>query len=85
MKRIDLIRHLESQGCQFMRERKDSIAFTSTDKPGNPPPCRVIERFPKEQFEAFAALLEFCRLSEKAQQLCAEYNSRKTRFAIVPI
>jgi hypothetical protein len=60
--------------------KEDSIAFTSTDKPGNPPPCRVIERFPKEQFEAFAALLEFRRLSEKAQQLCADYNSRKTRL-----
>jgi hypothetical protein len=44
--------------------KEDSIAFTSIDKPGNPPPCRVIERFPREQFEAFAALLEFRRRSE---------------------
>jgi hypothetical protein len=44
--------------------KEDSTAFTSTDKQGNPPPCRVIEKFPREQFEAFAALLEFRRRSE---------------------
>lgn len=44
--------------------KEGSTAFTSTDKPGNPPPCRVIEKFRREQFEAFAALLEFRRRSE---------------------
>jgi len=44
--------------------KEDSIAFTSTAKPGDPPPCRVIEKFPREQFEAFAELLEFRRRSE---------------------
>jgi hypothetical protein len=44
--------------------KEDSTAFTSTDKPENPPPCRVIEKFLREQFEAFAAVLEFRRRSE---------------------
>jgi len=50
--------------------KEDSIAFTSIDKPENPPPCRVIERFPREQFEAFAALLEFRRRSETFRYMC---------------
>lgn len=62
MKRIDLIRHLESHGCQLMREGRQHSLYIN--RPGNPPPCRVIERFPREQFEAFAALLEFRRRSE---------------------
>jgi hypothetical protein len=41
----------------------------------NPPPCRVIERFPREQFEAFAALLE-----------CVPSTSRRiTPFAMLSI
>jgi hypothetical protein len=60
--------------------KEDSIASSSTAKPGNLPPYRAIEKFPREQFEAFAGPLEFRRLSEKAQQLCANYNSRKTRL-----
>jgi len=79
MKRIDLVRHLESQGASSCA-KEASIASSSTVKPGNPPPCRAIEKFPREQFEAFAGPLEFRRLSEKAQQLCATYNSRKTRL-----
>jgi mRNA interferase HicA len=47
MKRIDLIRHLESHGCQFMREgrqhslyinrqtRKSAAVPSSRDSPGN--------------------------------------------------
>jgi len=47
MKRIDLIRHLESQGCQFMREGKQPSLYinrqtenppraaSSRDSPGN--------------------------------------------------
>lgn len=50
--------------------KEDSTAFTSIDKPGNPPPCRVIEKFPREQFEAFAALLEFRRRSETFRHVC---------------
>jgi hypothetical protein len=49
--------------------KEDSIASSSTAKPGNLPPYRAIEKFPREQFEAFAGPLEFRRLSEKAQQL----------------
>ncbi|HVI72805.1 MAG TPA: hypothetical protein VM656_15125, partial [Pyrinomonadaceae bacterium] len=38
--------------------KEDSIASSSTAKPGNPPPCRAIEKFPREQFEAFVAFLK---------------------------
>ena len=38
--------------CLVLCAKEDSIAFTSIDKPENSPPCRVIERFPREQFEA---------------------------------
>jgi len=44
--------------------KEESIAFTSTAKRENPLPCRVIEKFPREPFEAFAELLEFRRRSE---------------------
>jgi len=50
--------------------KEDSIAFISTDKLENPPPSRVIEKFPREQFEAFAALLEFRRRSETFRHVC---------------
>jgi hypothetical protein len=65
--------------------KEESIAFTSTAKPGNPPPCRAIEKFPREQLEAFAELLEFRRRSETSRQFYSEYDSRKTPFAIVRI
>ena len=54
MKRIDLIRHLESQGCQLMREgRQHSLYINRQTR--NPPACRVIEKFPREPVEAFAS------------------------------
>jgi hypothetical protein len=56
----------------------DSIVFSSTAKPGNRLPFRVIEKFPREQFEAFAERLEFRRRSEKSRQFYDEYDSRKT-------
>jgi hypothetical protein len=62
-----------------MREGKQQ-AFISTAKPGDPPPCRVIEKFPREQFEAFAELLEFRRRSETSWQYYPEYYSRKRRL-----
>jgi hypothetical protein len=67
MKRIDPIRHLDCQGCQLMREGRQH-SLTSIAKPGNPPPYHVIEKFPLEQFEAFAELLEFRLRSEKSWQ-----------------
>jgi len=39
--------------------KESSIAFTSTTKPGKPPPFRVIEKFLREQFEAFAGSWNF--------------------------
>jgi len=48
--------------------KEDSTAFSLTAKPGNPPPCRVIEKFPREPFEAFAELLEFRRRSETVRR-----------------
>jgi hypothetical protein len=65
--------------------KEDSIAFTSTAKPGKPPPFHVIEKFLREQFEAFAEPLEFRRRSETSRQFYSEYDSRKTPFAIVRI
>jgi len=63
MKRIDLIRHLESQGCEFMREGKQHSLYINrqTKKSAAVPRHREI---PQRQFEAFAALLEFHRRSE---------------------
>lgn len=69
MKRIDLIRHLESQGCQLMREGRQHSLYT-TAKPGNPPPFHVMEKFPRERFEPFAELLEFRRRSETPRDVC---------------
>ena len=67
MKGNDLIRHLEVRAASSCA-KEDSIAFTSTAKPGNPPPFRVIEKFPKGQFEVFAELLEFRHRSETSRR-----------------
>jgi hypothetical protein len=84
MKRIDLVRHLESQGCQLIREGRQHSLYINRQT-GNPPPCRAIEKSPREQFEAFAGLLGFRRRSETSRQFYSEYDSRETPFAIVRI
>jgi hypothetical protein len=58
--------------------KESSIAFTSTDTQRNPAPSRVIEKFPKGQFEAFAELLEFRRLSETPRQVSANIQASST-------
>ena len=66
MKRIDLVRHLESQGCQLMREGRQHSLYINrqTRKSAAVPRHR---EFPREQFEAFARLLEFRRRSETSR------------------
>jgi mRNA interferase HicA len=67
MKRIDLIRHLESQGCQLMREgRQDSLYINRQTRKSAAVP-RDLE-IPREQFEAFAELVEFHRASETVRR-----------------
>ena len=84
MKRIDLIRHLESQGCEFMREGKQhslyinrqtrksaAVPASSRDSPWN---CS--KHLPRS-WNSVAVLKRF--------GVCTEYKSDTTPFAMLSI
>jgi len=72
---IDLTRHLESQGCQRMREgRQHSLLHQPPTR--NPPPCRVIEKF-QGTVRSIAGLSEIRRRSEPPR---AKLNRRLVQW-----
>jgi len=68
MKRIDLVRHLEEFGCEFVREGKQHTLYINR-RTRKSTRCPDIERFPPEQLEAFVVRsISLCPLTETLRQ-----------------